>query len=359
MTLLDRYIFREFGRWFLMIVGAFLLLYIIIDFFSQIRMFLSNSATLSQIGKYFFFNLPMIISLTIPAAVLIATLLTLGTLSRHSEIVAMKACGISLYRIILPILICAGIISVVNFLISELVTPEANQKVEYVKIVEIQKQEARGAYKRNELWYRGKKGIYSFKVFDAQTNTLQGITINYLDSRFQLIRRIDAEWAEWKDSRWLFHNMLTARFESGAFPNLAWVSSQEVDLPEKPADFRVVQKDADKMGYLELRHYVRKLRGEGYDVTRYTADLHGKLAFSFVSLILVLIGISFSVISERSGGMARSIGAGIIIGFSYWLVHAFALSLGRSGTIPPLLSAWTANILFCVLAMILLRRVRT
>jgi lipopolysaccharide export system permease protein len=113
------------------------------------------------------------------------------------------------------------------------------------------------------------------------------------------------------------------------------------------------------MGYLELKRYIRKLSGEGYDVTRYAADLHGKLAFSFVSLILVMIGVSFSVISERSAGRARSVGAGIIIGFSYWLVHAFALSLGRSGTIPPLLSAWTANILFCILAAILARRVQT
>ncbi len=359
MTLLDRYILREFVRWFVLIMSVFILLYLIVDFFGQIRMFLSNNATPGQMLSYFLYNLPMIATLTLPAAVLVATLLALGTLSRHNEIVAMKACGINLYRVFLPIFVCAGAICILNFLIAEFIVPDANLRAEYVKRVDIQKQQDRGAFKRDELWYRGKKGIYSFKAFDTDRDTLQGITIHDLDGHFRLLRRIDAEWAEWKDGRWVFHNTLIARFGTSDFPDISWSDRWVADLPEKPSDFKVLQKDADKMGYLELKRYIRKLSGEGYDVTRYAADLHGKLAFSFVSLILVMIGVSFSVISERSAGRARSVGAGIIIGFSYWLVHAFALSLGRSGTIPPLLSAWTANILFCILAAILARRVQT
>jgi lipopolysaccharide export system permease protein len=87
--------------------------------------------------------------------------------------------------------------------------------------------------------------------------------------------------------------------------------------------------------------------------------MHGKIAFSLVSIILVIIGISFSLRSERSGGVTQSIGAGIVIGFSYWLVFAFAMSLGRSGTLPPLLAAWTANILFGIASLLMYRRVKT
>ncbi len=90
------------------------------------------------------------------------------------------------------------------------------------------------------------------------------------------------------------------------------------------------------MGFFELRDYARKLRSEGYDATRYEVDMHGKVAFSLVTVILVFIGISFSLREERGGGVSRSIGAAIVIGFSYWLVHAFSLSLGRAGTLPPL-----------------------
>jgi lipopolysaccharide export system permease protein len=87
--------------------------------------------------------------------------------------------------------------------------------------------------------------------------------------------------------------------------------------------------------------------------------MHGKIAFSLVSIILVIIGVSFSLRSERSGGVTQSIGAGIVIGFSYWLVFAFAMSLGRSGTLPPLLAAWTANILFGIASLLMYRRVKT
>ncbi len=359
MMLLDRYLVREFTRWFGLILSVFVLMYLLVDFFGRLRMFLSNNALPSQMAAYFLYNLPMIVSLTLPAAVLVATLLTLGTLSRHSEIIAMKACGVSLYRVFLPIVLCAGALSIFNFLNGEFLVPEANQRAEQIKRVEIQKKEPRGTFKRNELWYRGEKGIYNFKVFDAGTRTLHGITINLLDARFRLTSRIDAEWAEWREGRWLFHNVMIARFADVEFPELTWAEQQSVDLPESPPDFQVVQKDANQMGYFELRAYVRKLRTEGYDVTRYAADLHGKLAFSLVSLILVLIGVSFSVISERGGGAARSIASGIVLGFSYWLLHAFALSLGRSGTLPPLLAAWTANLVFVVMAVFLIRRVQT
>ena len=87
--------------------------------------------------------------------------------------------------------------------------------------------------------------------------------------------------------------------------------------------------------------------------------MHGKIAFTFLSIILVLIGISFSLKSERSGGIAQSIGTGIAIGFSYWIVYAFTINIGRAGTIPPLLSAWIADIIFGSAAVIMFLRVRT
>ncbi len=102
------------------------------------------------------------------------------------------------------------------------------------------------------------------------------------------------------------------------------------------------------MGFRELRNFVRKLRQEGYDSTRYETDLHGKIAFVFVSLILALIGVTFPMRSERSGGIAQGIGIGVIIGFSYWIVFAFTLSLGRSGTVPPVVAAWATNVILGV-----------
>jgi lipopolysaccharide export system permease protein len=133
------------------------------------------------------------------------------------------------------------------------------------------------------------------------------------------------------------------------------VSSQVVDIPETPEDFKVVQKDVETMGYTELKRYIQKLQTEGYDATRYIVDLHGKIAFSLVSLILAVIGISFSLRSERSGGSQNR----VIIGFSYWLVFAFGMSLGRSGTLPPITAAWFGNIIFGCASLWLFLRIKT
>ncbi|MEN6318739.1 MAG: LPS export ABC transporter permease LptG [Syntrophaceae bacterium] len=360
MTILDRYVSKEFIRFFVLILALFITLFVIVEFFEKSKFFLSRNATSFQIVSYLFYMIPMMASHTIPASVLLASLITFSSLSKNSEIIAMKANGISLYRISLPVIIISILICIIAFLNSEFIMPYSNQKALYIRKVEVQKRELRAAFKQNQIWYRGKDGFYNFKLFDPRTNTLQGITINYLDKDFTLKMRIDADKAEWKDEQWTFYNLLITRFTESEFPSLEHLPSKVIDLPEHPSDFNVVQKDANSMGYAELRKYVDKIQSEGYDATQYIVDLHGKIAFTLVSIILVIIGISFSLMkTERSGGIMQSIGIGIFIGFSYWLVHAFAMSLGRSGSIPPFLSAWFANFLWGAASIVMFLRVKT
>ncbi len=359
MTILDRYISREFLRFFLLVILSFLSLFLIVDFFEKLKMLINYSATFYQILAFFFFRIPMMLSLTIPAAVLLSSLLTFGSLSKNSEIVAMRASGVSLYRSSIPILLISFLIALFTFVFSELITPYANEKAEYIRKVEIEKKEIQGIFKQEQIWYRGTRGIYNFKLFDPEHNTLRGITLNYMDRKMNLIMRVDAERAVWDRNHWVFYNLLIVRFDSAGLPVMERYGEKILDFPETPSDFRVIQKDSEQMGYFELRKYIQKIRTEGYDATRYLADLHGKIAFPFVCVLLAVIGISFSLKTERSGGLAGSIFAGLIIGFSYWILFAFSMSLGRSGTLPPLLAAWLANLLFGLSALVLFKHVRT
>lgn len=359
MTILDRYIIKEFLRFLILILLSLLTLSVFIDFFEKIRMFLSNQATFAQMSRYFFLALPMLLSLIFPAAVLLAALVTFGSFSRYHEITALKAGGVSLYRISLPVMVLALLFSSVFFFFNEYITPLANEKADHLIRVEVQKQQPLGSFSQNELWYRGKLGIYNFRLFDPATNTLHGVTITQHDARFHLIKRLDAQQAVWQKGQWHFHNLLITRFSPQGEPQLEWVTSQVVPLGETPDDFKVVQKSADKMGYFELRRYIYKLKSEGYDVTRLETDLQGKLAFSLVIIILTVIGIAFSLKTERSGALARSIGVGIVIGFSYWIIFALSISLGKSGTLSPILAAWLTNGLFGLGALVLVMRVKT
>ncbi|MFB3924592.1 MAG: LPS export ABC transporter permease LptG [Syntrophales bacterium] len=360
MTIIDRYISREFVKIFFLTMISFTLLYLIVDFFGRIRMFLSNNATFYQIAAHFFYGIPQIISHTMPVAVLLASLLTFGTLSRHNEIVAMRASGLSLYRTALPLLFLAGVISACAFLFNEFITPFANQKAKYIEFVEVKKQRKAGVFKQNQIWYRSKNAVYNFGIFVPETNTLKKITINYFSpGSFNLVSRVDAREAVWKNNQWVFTDVLISKFTGGEFPVIEKAASMVIDLPERPSDIRIVQKDTDEMGFFELRNYIKKIESEGYDATRYLVDMHGKIAFTLVNVILVVLGISFSLGSERSGGVARSIGTGVVIGFSYWIVFALAVSLGRSLTLPPFLAAWSANIVFAAAAAFLFMRVKT
>ncbi len=359
MNILDRYILKEFIKIFTLILVSLIGLYLIADFFERIRMFLSNHATPRQIISYLLLNIPMILSQMIPVAVLLGTLLSFGILSKNCEITAMKANGVSLYRISLPVIILSFAICIAAFLLNEFITPYTNQEAKYVKFVEVQKREKLGSFKQNQIWYKTGKGIYNFSVFDPRTNTLKGIRINFFDRGMNLYERIDAKEAKWENGKWVFRDLLVTTFPEGGFPSLERIPSKVLDLPEIPSDFMAVQKSAEEMGLVELNRFIKKIRSEGYDTNKYRTDMHGKIAFPLVSIILAILGVSFSLKSERSGGIAQSIGTGIIIGFSYWVVFAFAISLGRAGTIPPVIAAWAANLILGLAALIMFMRVKT
>jgi lipopolysaccharide export system permease protein len=359
LKLLDKYILKEFLKILVITVLSFIALFLIVDFFDKVRMFLSNNASTGQMASYFVYSIPMIISYIFPPAVLLSTLMTFSSLSKFNEITAMKANGINVYRISLPLIIFAVIAAVFLFYFNELISPASVQKTEYIVKVDVQKQKTLGFFKQNEIWYHGENAVYNFKMFDVDKNTIRGVTINYLNPDFTLMSRIDAQSAEWKNDQWVFYNLLITRFDNNNNPVLEWSKEKVINIPEKPNDFKVMQKDVEKMGYFELSKYVKKIRLEGYDVTKYLVELQGKMAFPMVILIMVFIAVPFSLRSERSGGAMQSIGLGIFIGFSYWIVHAFCMSLGRSEIVPVLLAAWGANILFAAVAAVLFYRVHT
>ena len=359
VTIISRYITREFLKLFSLVLLSFLSIYLIVDFFERIRMFLSNQATVGQMASYFLYTLPMIVAQAIPVSVLLATLLTFGMFSKNHELVAMKASGISMYRASVPVLSIAVVACLLVFILNEFVTPYTNQMARQIKLVEILKQKKTGVFKQNRVWFRAKNSIYSFTIFDPEKNTLKGISIHYFDPGFALTKRIDSRSADWKGDHWEFFDVLVTQFPEGRFPSIERFDSMIIDIPEEPSDFQVAQKSADEMGYLELRGYIRKIKEEGYDVTRYEADLHGKIAFTLVSIFVVMVGIAFSMRPERSGGVAQGVAAGLVIGFSYWLLFALCISLGRSGTLTPMLSAWLPNLIFGSISAYLFKGIQT
>lgn len=359
MKIIDRYILKQFLILFFFILLALTACFIIVDFFGKIRMFLSNKATLSQVIRYFYYLLPSIISHMFPASMLLAALVTFGNFSRHNEIVSLKGSGMSIYRMSLPIIFIALFGTPVHFILAEYIAPAARDMAERVITVEIKRQKTPGSFKQNQIWYRGNEGIYVFRLIDAQSITLHGVNIYILDKRFRLKSIINADRARWQKNAWVLDQaQLISLGENGQI-FISQESSLKAPISETPQDFLMARKSPDRMAFKDLYRYVKKLREEGYNSTPYRADLHGKIAFSLAGILLVPIGIVFGIRAERKGGIAQGVTMGAAIGFSYWLVFAFFLSLGRAGTLPPWLAPWLPDFLFAGIGLILARRVPT
>jgi lipopolysaccharide export system permease protein len=346
MKILRRYICREFLKIFLLSMSAFILIYLVVDFFSRMDTFLEHKAPPTLVFLYYLYQVPGIGLQIFPLGILIATLLGLGILSRNNEITAMKANGISLYRIAFPLLILGILASGLCFIANELIVPFSKRQADNILLTEIRKKPRKTFIRNYKVWYRSRNAIYNFQVFNPEKDTLEGITLFEFDDNFKLKRRVDAKKALWRGDAWHFYDVTIRDFDKREAIKTTRFEEEVIPIPETPDVFKEEQKDTEEMGYYDLQRYIRKIEMGGYDATRYTVDLYAKLSYPFACLIMVFIGIPFSMKAPRSGGVALSIAMSIVIGFLYWITLNLSLSLGHSGYFPPQLSAFAPHALF-------------
>ena len=355
MPILARYISIEFFKVLLLSLGAFLVIYLVVDILQGMAMLMEHKPALTLVAKLYALKIPKIVSQVTPVAVLLSTLMTLGVLSKNSEITAMKSSGISLYLIVAPILVMAFIISIFSFISNEYIVPYTNREVFFVEKVLIKKQEKKSFFKQNKIWYRSDNAIYNIQLFDPDTNKLKGVTVYYIGDGFRLSKRIEAREVTWDGSAWLFSDVREDIIGDAAITTKTYKELQ-INLPESPEALTAGERDSEEMGFRELREYVGRLRNEGYDPIRFAVDMHSKLSYPFTSLIMAFLGIPFALKGGRSSGMAFGVGISVLVGFGYWLIMSLGLSLGRAEALPPLLSAWGANIVFGLAGILMMMK---
>ncbi len=327
-------------------MSAFILIYFVVDFFARMDTFLEHNAPPTLVFLYYLYQVPGIGLQIFPLGILMATLLGLGILSRNNEITAMKANGISLYRIAFPLLILGIVASGLCFTANEFIVPLSKRQADNILLTQIRKKTRKTFIRNYKVWYRSRNAIYNFQVFNPKNDTLEGITLFEFDDDFKLKRRTDAKRALWKGDVWHFYDVTIRDFHERKTIQTTRFEEKVIPIPETPDVFKEEQRDTEEMGYNDLRRYIRKIKMGGYDATRYIVDLYAKLSYPFACVIMVFIGIPFSLKTPRSGGVALSIAISIVIGFLYWITLNLSLSLGRSGLFPPQLSAFVPHALF-------------
>jgi lipopolysaccharide export system permease protein len=356
---LHRYVIREYLKIFFLSLSGLIFIYVVVLFFQKVDVFIKHQASFILIFEYLLYKVPEVIfQWTLPYAVLLSVLLTLGTLSRHSEITAMKAGGVSLYRITIPLFIIALFISLISFLGNEYLVPWTNQETRYLLSVKVRKEQQTSFFKNYKLWYHGDRGIFNIQLLDTEKKVLKGVTLYQFDDQFRCTQRIDAREAKWTDGKWKFYQGASREFGEGGGIRTLPFSERELILKEDWESFQRIERKAGEMSYAELNNYIQKIRASGYDSTRYLAELYSKLSYPLLNLIMVLIGIPFALKTGRSGGVALSVGLSVMIGFAYGVTFYVFLSFGKSGVLPPLLAAWTPTLLFGLAGIFTLMSIR-
>ena len=345
MRVLSRYLVREFLRNLFLCQSVFLFLYLFIDFVQKVDNFIEANASKGPMVAYFLYKMPFVFVQMMPPASLIALLITFSIMRKYNEITAMRSCGLSIFKISQPIVTICFILGIVVFMISETIVPYSSSESNRIWQREAEQWNPGQLDKSYDIWYRGSHTIYWIGEFDRRKKTMNKAIFYFFDNSFRLIKRIDAKKGIWEGRRWRLEDgvIQTAtrggRFEVARFENFV------LKIPELPETFVKVEKSPEEMSYWQLERYAEKVRREGYDNTRYLVDMFVKTAFPWAILMMAVLGIPISM-AKVSSRLPLALTAGIGVVFIYMVVFGLSRSLGLSGVLPPLLSAWLANLIF-------------
>jgi len=358
LSLLDRYVSKQYLKLVtLSFVGLLGIFYISTFVDLSDKLFKGETTTLS-IVEYFWYATPQFIYYVLPISTLIATLITIGVLTKSSELTVMKACGVSLYRTSIPLLLLSLLWSTLLFGMGENFLADANRRANAIRHV------IRGGAPEtfdvlNRKWLVGQDGtFYNYSFFDPSSVELHEVTAyRFAPSEWQLSQRTFAERARFADG-WLAHRGWSRQFTDDRKPgDFEGFSDRHISWAP-PQEFATEQPQAERMNYQELDRYIDLLAESGVDVIPLRVQLERKLSFPFVTLILTLIAVPFAVTTGRHGAL-YGVGIGIVLAISYWVVISVFSAIGSAGLLTPILAAWAPNILFGGSALYLLLTVRT
>jgi len=358
--ILDRYLLREYLVFMAIGLGVAAVLFVVIDLLQTLDRYIRIKPPLIYVIEHFLYRVPAALHDGLPVVMLVATIFLFLALARYHELTAMKAAGMSLYRVAAPILVLGAGVAVLSGLFQELLLPRLNELGDEVDRVKIRGQLPRHLQSRERLWLRtADSRFYRVQLLHPGNADMYGGTVLEVDqSTFRLQSRLDARRAHWTPDGWELTDGAFREFgPRGEVQTVPFVMTA-IDLREDMDDFTKIHKPIAAMSYFELRDYVDRLEATGYQVKKYTVELYSKLSFPWVNLIMVLVAIPFSLQSPR-GGRLFGVALAIAIMAGYLVVHYVALAFARADLLPPLLAAWTANIIFLGLGTSLFLRART
>ena len=346
--LLDIYILRRFSAYFAVIMAVFVFLFETFTFFELLDDIARHRVAFLTVINYFRYLTPYLIYNLAPLGALVAVLVTLGVMSKNNEIVAIKANGISIHRLIVPLLVAGMILAGAMLLVDETYLPYANQRQDALR------NQIKGrppqTYTHPQRWIFGEHSkIYNYDLFSPLQNLFGGLSVVELDpATFNVRRRIFATRAQWSPSQksWLLESGWVRDFSGGTITRFDQFSVQAFpELTEPPEYFNREVRQAFQMDWSELHRYIEDLRRAGFDVANLTVQSHVKIAYPLIAPISMLLAIPFAFLVGARGAIG-GVALGVAIGIGYWSIARLMEAMGGVGQLPPFLAAWSPDLIF-------------
>jgi lipopolysaccharide export system permease protein len=361
MKIVDRYMAKGFLGPFIWCIFLFLVMAIIIDIFSFIDNIVKNKIPMTSIIAFYVYYSPTVLLQVTPMAVLLSTIFVLSSLNKHNEIIAMKSSGISLWRILVPLLVIGAIISLSVFTINDRIIPTSSKVADVIRRDELEKEKSRGRQAKiinNVAVYGAGNRIIFARNYDTEKKTLGDIVIHEQDKEENLISKITAQSGVWTGRGWRFYKVIIWRIDNAGriLGEPRFYNTKMIQLREKPADFANKEWKSEYLNHKQLERYIKNFRGTSSKLVKsLSVDLNYKFAFPLISFIIILIGAPFALITTR-GGVLIGVGMSIAIGLLYYAFMAISIAFGKAGILSPAVSAWLGNVVFGIIGVILINR---
>ena len=364
--ILDEYVLTEFLKMFGMVLAGLVMILLVFTYFERIADILRNHPPITTQGEYLINLAPSMIYQLTPLAVLLAVLITFSLFNRSSELIAMKATGISLYRMVIPVLVISAVLGAGLFAFDQFYLPQANRKQEALLNI-IKGKPAQTTLNSGQKWIVGVQHagepdrIFYYQFFDPDQNAFANLTLFEFDpATFAMTKRIFAARVAWSeaDHTWVFENGWERTIQGTNVSFREFASARFAEVHEEPGYFKKENLQSQEMNFGQLDRYIGDLRQSGFDTMRLRVQLYHKLAYPLVTIVMAVLAIPFALSIGRRGSLT-GVAWGIGIALGYWVAAGLFDAMGSSNLLPAAIAAWSPDILFGLTGGYLLLRTPT
>jgi lipopolysaccharide export system permease protein len=356
MTIINRYVLRQFIRYGIICLGVSIFIYVVINLFDNLGKFLAKNASAIDIMLYYVYLTPSYAILLVPVASMIAVFLVFGIMTKNRELLVLKTSGFSINNLFYLLLLTGIVIAIGTFVFQETIGVWAQTRLIEHEQQRINRRPRReNIWRRNFFYYGENNWIYFVRKFDGRINTMDDVILWQTTHDNKVKQRIDAPHGRF-DGVWVFENATLREFDTLEHETVSRHGLLTMpELAEKPTDFLKRIKPAEEMNFLEIAAFVKKRQRAGQDVAKEEVELNYRFSYPIITIVLLLITLPISVVLRR-GGIAVGLGISIGMSFVFWGFIQSSRAYGVAGILHPFIAAWLPNLVFGIIGIILFLR---